>query len=117
MVPVDDESHFVLEIRLVLGYRDQTQNLLERSMETLHDGDAAVPPDRSESRQNTPGFAPDVLEVLALELGALIHDQVFGPYSLRDHDSIQGGGDFLGCGSALEHGASRGASGEMIDHV
>ncbi len=73
LVPVDDESHFVLEIRLVLGYRDQTQNLLERSMETLHDGDAAVPPDRSESGQDVHGLAPDVLEVLAFELRALVN--------------------------------------------
>ncbi len=71
IVPVDDESHFVLAIRLVLGYRDPTHNLLERSMETLLDGDAAVPSDRSESGQDVHGLAPDVLEVLAFELRAL----------------------------------------------
>ncbi len=33
--PVDDESHFVLAIRLVLGYRDQTQNLLDLQVALL----------------------------------------------------------------------------------
>jgi hypothetical protein len=75
IVPIDGECHFVLEIRLVLGYRNQTQNLLERSMEALNNRNGAVLVDRSESRQNIPGFAPDVFEVLALELRALIDNQ------------------------------------------
>ena len=52
IVPIDDESHFVLEIRLVLGYRNQIENLLERSMETLDNRNGAMLVDRSESRQD-----------------------------------------------------------------
>ena len=86
-------------------------------METLHDGETTSFANGSESRQDVPVFAPDVLEVLTLELGALIDNQVFGPCSLSEHDSIQGCGHFLGRGPALEHGQSHGSPRIMIDHV
>jgi hypothetical protein len=42
IVPIDDEFHFVLEIRLVLGHCDQKQYLLERSMETFNNRNGAM---------------------------------------------------------------------------
>ena len=119
IVPIDDEPQFVLEIRLVLGHCDQKQNLLERAMEAFDNRNGAVLVNRSESRQDIPGFAPDVFEVFyrALELGALVDNQVFRANSLRRHDAIQGGCQFLRCGSAWEHRESHRPPREMIDHV
>jgi hypothetical protein len=86
-------------------------------VESFHDRNAISLSDGSKSRQDVLGFAPHVLKVLALELGALIDNQVFGPNYLSHHDSIQCGGHVFGRRSALEHGASYGPPGEMIDHV
>ena len=66
---------------------------------------------------NVSGFAPNVFEVLAVELGALINDQVLGADLLGGHDAIQGRSDFFGCRPKLEHGASHGPPGEMVNHV
>ena len=109
VVPVDKEANLTLELRLVLGHRDQPQDLLERSMESFDDGDAAMLVDRTEPRQDVFGLAPGLFEVLALELGALINDQVFGLYSLREHDPIQRCRHLLRRGPALEHGESHGS--------
>lgn len=110
IVPIDDESHFVLEIRLVLGYRDQTQDFLERSMETFNNSNGAVLVDGAESRQDVLRFASDVLEVFTLELGALVDNQVFGLHLFHRHDAIHRRGQFFRRSTALEHGVPNGSS-------
>ena len=62
------------------------------------------------SGQDVSGLAPGLFEVFAREFGALIDDQVFGPYALREHDPIQRCGHLLRRGTALEHGESHGSS-------
>ena len=39
IVPVDNEANLAFEMRLLLGWRDQPQDLLERSMEAFDYGD------------------------------------------------------------------------------
>jgi hypothetical protein len=58
-----------------------------------------------------------LLEVLALELGALIDDQVLWSDSLCKHDLCQGSRHFLGRRSALEDGESHATTRIVINHV
>ena len=79
IVPVDNEANLAFEMRLLLGWRDQPQDLLERSMEAFDYGDAPVLADGTEPRQDVHGFTPDILEVNAVEFVSLIDNQVFRP--------------------------------------
>ena len=104
IIPIDGASHFSFEFSLPFGDRDPSQNLFQSPLEAFHHGDATSLADSSETRQDVPGFAPDALEVLTLELGALVDDQVFGPYLFSVHDTIHCRSDLLRRRSALEHG-------------
>ena len=86
IVPADRESYFALEFRLVFGNCDQPQEFFQGAVEPFHHGDATSLADRSKSRQDVLGFAPGILEVLALELATLIDNQVlyllsYSPFS------------------------------------
>ena len=72
-------------------------------MEALHNSETSTLVDSSESGQDVRDLAPDVFEMLALELGPLVDNQVFGPYLLGGHNAIQGRRHFLGRGPVLEH--------------
>jgi hypothetical protein len=85
VLPFDDEVNLALEFRLILGHDDQPQDLLKRSVKAFDDRNATVLADRTETGQDVHGLAPDVLEVLALELP--IDNQMFGSDSLAEHDS------------------------------
>ncbi len=91
VVPLENQFDFPLELRLVLGYRDHRQKFFGGPMKTLDDGNAAVPADGTESRKDAHRFAP-LLEVFALELRALIDDQVFRTGSFLAKDAVEGRG-------------------------
>jgi hypothetical protein len=103
VVPIDGEFYFSFEFSLIFGNYGQPQDSLQRSVESLHDGDATAFTNRSKSRQDVLGFAPDVLEVIAFELGALVDNQMFGLHMFSRHDAIHGRSHFLGGWPALEN--------------
>ncbi len=84
VVPVDDELQFALEGRLIFGDRRETQQLFQRSVKSLHDGNTTMLADGPKTRQDVLRLTPDVLEVLAFELSALIDNQVFGAICSAD---------------------------------
>jgi hypothetical protein len=69
IVPIDDQAKLQLELLLHFRNRDQSQEFLDRSVESFDDGDAAMLADRTEPREDVRGLAPNLFEVLALELG------------------------------------------------
>ena len=101
-------SQFAFERRLIFGDGRETQQLFQRSVKSLHDGDTAMLADGPKPRPDVLCLAPDVLEVLALELRALIHNQMFRTHLLCGYDAIQRGRDLFGGGAALEDAASHG---------
>ncbi len=62
--------------------------------------------DRAEPWQDVHGLAPFLLEVRAVELGALIDNHVFRSNTLLEHDPSQGCRYFFGRGLRLEYGES-----------
>ena len=50
VVPNNGEIHFPFEFNVIFGDRDQPQNLFQRSVESLYDGDAPVPAHRTWAR-------------------------------------------------------------------
>ena len=110
VVPIDNALDLALELRLILWNDDQTQDFFHRAMKAFDNSNGPVPADSAETIPNVPGFAPNVSEVLAVELGSLVNNKVFGPDLLSVHDSIQRGSHFLGHRSALEDGEPNGAS-------
>ena len=117
VVPVDDELQFAFEGRLIFGDRRETQQLFQRSVKPLHDGDAAMLADCPKTRQDVLRRTTDVLEVFALELRALINNQVFGSHLFCGHDAVQHGRNLFGGGPVLEDATSEGSPREMIDHI
>ena len=110
VVPCDDASYLAFELCLVLGYCSEPQDVLERSMESLHNSNAAGLTDGTKPRLDVLGFAPNVFEVLALELGPLVNNQVLGTHFLSGNDAFQRGRYFLRCRSTLKHRKSHGPS-------
>jgi hypothetical protein len=104
IIPADDRRDFHLEERLFLRYSDQPQELFGCSVKSLHDCDAAVLVDGAEAWLDVPLFAPLLLEVSALEHGALVDNQVFGTYAFLEPNPIERRRYFLGRWLALENG-------------
>ena len=109
IVPVDNQAQILLELLLDFRNRNQSQEFLDRSVKSFHDGDAAMLSDGTKARPDVHGVAPGLLEVNAIELGFLINDQMLWLDSTGEHDLIQGCGHFPGRGPALEHGESHGS--------
>ena len=86
VIPIDRQSDFPLELRLVFRDGDQPQDAFERSVKSFDDRDAAMFSDCSEPRQDVHRLAPLLLEVLAGELVALVDNQVLG-FDLLDVDN------------------------------
>ena len=78
VVPIDNALDLVLELRLILWNDDQTKDFFHRAMKAFDNSNGPVPADSAETIPNVRGFAPHVLEVLAVELGSLVNDQVLG---------------------------------------
>ena len=108
VVPIDNALDLALELRFILWNDDQTKDFFHRAMEAFDDSNGAVPADSAETIPNVPGLAPNIFEMLAVELGSSINDQMLGLDLLGGHDSIQCRSHFFGCWSALEHGESHG---------
>jgi len=104
IVPANDRRDFHLEERLLLRDRDQPQELFGCSVKSLNDSDAAMFADRSEPQLDVPLFAPLLLEVSAVEHGALVDNQVFGTDALLEPNPIERRRYFLGRWLALENG-------------
>ena len=109
IVPMDNQAKLLFELLLHFRNRDQSQEFLDSPMKSFDDSDAPVLADGTEPRQDVHGFAPDILEVNAVEFGSLIDNQVFRPYLFSNHDAIQGCCHFLRRGAALEHSESHGS--------
>ena len=71
VVPLHNERCFSLILRSIFRYRGQLQDALERSVESLDNGNAAMFVDGTEPRQNIAIFAPLLFKVRTLEFALL----------------------------------------------
>lgn len=106
VVPTNNALDLALELRWILWHDDQTEDFFHRAMEAFDNSNGAVPADSATTIPNVPGFAPHVLEVLTVELGSLVNDQMLRLDLLGGHDPIQRRSHLFRCWSALEHGAA-----------
>ena len=95
VVPLDDERCFSLIPRSVFRYRGQLQDALERSVESLDHGNAAMFIDGTEPRQNVAIFAPLLFKVRTLEFAPLIDNEVFWFPLFPFEESVQSCRHFL----------------------
>ncbi len=114
VVPIADEGEFPLELRLIFRNEKQHQDSFDGLVQAFDDGDATVSSYRSESRCDVSLLAPFLLEVRALELAALVDDEVLGFGLLDFNDSVQGRRYVRRFRPRLVVGESRPASREMI---
>ena len=73
-------------------------------MKSLHDRDAPVLANRAESWQDVAGLAPSLLEVLTIEHGTLVDNQVLGTDAFLEPNPIERRRYFLGGWLAGEDG-------------
>ena len=90
VVPIEDQLCLVLVGGLFLGNDRTAHQFFERSMETLHNSNAAVLANGTESRQVLRSLVPISFEVVTVELAAVVYDDVLRRGFVLFKDAIRG---------------------------